>query len=399
MEDKKIHIIEDLLCKLWAGTITPAERTLLDEMAGEDSLKHLREELESDRYVMGRFKEYSKYDTHGDFNLFLKMVEKQKVVKHATKRIWIRWSYAVSIVLSIVAFIFFYQSEEKGLGEMDIASQVAKEAEHSKMSRLILSDMEVVTLDKMDGTMVLDSLGVVVAKGPRVLDYTRVKRDVKDSVAYHTLIVPKGCLYKVVLNDGTKVTLNANSRMKYPMVFSSGKREVYLDGEAFFEVTKNENAPFWVSGKNFGVRVLGTTFNVMNYDDEVMSSVTLLSGSVEMNMKDTTVRMEPGEQIEVRQNEFIGKREVDPSPYISWMEDKFCFENERLEVILRKLGRWYDVSIWYDTLTAKDTRFSGYIPNDIGLKDVLELLQETTDIEFFLQDSVVSVKDLRIKNK
>ena len=55
MEDKKIHIIEDLLCKLWAGTITPAERILLDEMAGEDSLKHLREELENDRYVMGRF--------------------------------------------------------------------------------------------------------------------------------------------------------------------------------------------------------------------------------------------------------------------------------------------------------------------------------------------------------
>ena len=77
------------------------------------------------------------------------MVEGQKAVKGATKRIWVWWSYAASIVLLIVAFIFFYRSEEKGLGEMDIASQVAKETEHSKMSRLILSDMEVVTLDKI----------------------------------------------------------------------------------------------------------------------------------------------------------------------------------------------------------------------------------------------------------
>ena len=93
----------------------------------------------------------------------------------------------------------------------------------------------------------------------------------------------------------------------------------------------------------------------------------------------------------------VGMKKVNPLPYISWMEDKFCFENERLEVILRKLSRWYDVSVLYVSPSVKDTRFSGYIPNDIGLKEVLELLQETTDITFSLQDSVISVKESRVR--
>ena len=109
------------------------------------------------------------------------------------------------------------------------------------------------------------------------------------------------------------------------------------------------------------------------------------------------MRMKPGEQIVMRQDKVVEVQVVNPLPYISWLEDKFCFEDERLEVILRKLSRWYDVSVLYNSPAVKDTRFSGYIPNDIGVKEVLELLQETTDIVFSLQDSVISVKDSRVR--
>ncbi len=398
MEDEKIHITGDLLCKLWAGTITPAEEAMLDELLGKDTVEDLREDVESDRYVMGRFKEYSKYDANEDFKLFLNRVEESETVKRLTKRSWLRWGYAASIVLFVLGGMFFYMLGEKESDNENFVRQVAQQAEHSKVARLILSDLEVVTLNEADRSVQLDSLGVVFSKGPGVLDYTRVKRgDADSSSFYHTLVVPKGCLYKVVLSDGTRVTLNADSKIKYPVVFAVGKREVYLDGEAYFDVTKNNEAPFFVTSKNFAVKVLGTSFNVMNYDDEEMSNVTLLSGSVEMRTRDTVVRMKPGEQIVMRQDKVVEVQVVNPLPYISWLEDKFCFEDERLEVILRKLSRWYDVSVLYNSPAVKDTRFSGYIPNDIGVKEVLELLQETTDIVFSLQDSVISVKDSRVR--
>lgn len=400
MEDEKIHIIGDLLCKLWAGTITFAEQAMLDELMGEDALERLQEDVESDRYVMGRFKEYSKYDAREDFKSFLSKVEEPELKKSFTKRLWVRWGYAASVVLFVLGCVFFYMLGEKDVKDGNMIRQVAKQMEFPKVARLILSDLEVVPLDETNHSVQLDSLGVVLSMGPRVLDYTRVKKGGSDSSSfYHTLVVPKGCLYKVVLSDGTRVTLNADSKMKYPVVFAPGKREVYLDGEAYFDVTKNEQEPFLVTSKNFSVRVLGTSFNVMNYDDEEMANVTLLSGSVEMMMRDTTVRMIPGEQIVMRQDQLVGVEKVNPLPYISWMEDKFCFENERLEVILRKLSRWYDVSVLYVSPVVKDTRFSGYIPNDIGLKEVLELLQETTDIIFSLQDSVISVKELRARKE
>lgn len=398
MEDEKIHIIGDLLCKSWAGTITSAEQAMLDELLNEDALEHLQEDLGSDRYVMGRFKEYSKYDAREDFKSFLSKVEEPEPKKGSTRRLWFRWGYAASIVLLVLGGVFFYMLGEKDVKDENRVRQVAQQTEFPKVARLILSDQEVVTLDEVNHSMQLDSLGVVFSKGPRVLDYTRVKKgDTDSSSFYHTLVVPKGCLYKVVLSDGTRVTLNADSKMRYPVVFASGKREVYLDGEAYFDVTKNERVPFFVTSKNFSVRVLGTSFNVMNYDDEEMANVTLLSGSVEMMTRDTTVRMIPGEQVVMRQDQLVGMEKVNPLPYISWMEDKFCFENERLEVILRKLSRWYDVSVLYVSPSVKDTRFSGYIPNDIGLKEVLELLQETTDITFSLQDSVISVKESRVR--
>ena len=246
---------------------------------------------------------------------------------------------------------------------------------------MIFPDEGVVTLDQEDESLRLDSLGILFSRGLRVLDYTRVKTTDIES-AYHTLVVPKGCLYKIVLNDGTKVSLNADSKMKYPVVFDSICRKVYLEGEAYFDVVKDEELPFYVEGRDFTVRVLGTSFNVMNYEDEKRADVTLVSGRIEMNVKDTSVYMMPGNQVIIKSGEIVEMRKVDVKPYISWMEDKFCFENERLELILRKLSRWYDVKIVCDNSTIGNIRFSGYVPNDIGIKEVLELLEETTDIEF-----------------
>lgn len=378
MKDEKIDIIIGLLRKSWLGTLTSAEKKELSALLSQNSFEQLKCDLENDAYVLEHFKKYSKYNAEVDFKSFLKVVREPRQIKRKIQQEWGRWVCAASLILFMLGGLLYYE-----LGRKEEVHIVKQEESEKKINvaRVIFPDEGVVTLDQEDESLRLDSLGILFSRGLRVLDYTRVKTTDIES-AYHTLVVPKGCLYKIVLNDGTKVSLNADSKMKYPVVFDSICRKVYLEGEAYFDVVKDEELPFYVEGRDFTVRVLGTSFNVMNYEDEKRADVTLVSGRIEMNVKDTSVYMMPGNQVIIKSGEIVEMRKVDVKPYISWMEDKFCFENERLELILRKLSRWYDVKIVCDNSTIGNIRFSGYVPNDIGIKEVLELLEETTDIEF-----------------
>ena len=103
----------------------------------------------------------------------------------------------------------------------------------------------------------------------------------------------------IILSDGSRVTLNAKSMLKYPVVFTDSIREVYVEGEALFEVKEDHGKPFIVNGKDFSVNVLGTIFNVMSYDEEPMSLVTLLKGKVKTSSGNTAVILKSGEQASI----------------------------------------------------------------------------------------------------
>ena len=388
MKDEHVHIIINLLSKSLAGKITPGEQKDLDKLIREYSLEDLVADLGDERYMMQHLRKYSKYDVRDGFQDFLNVVG-ETLPEKKTKIRWIYWCSVASVLLLILGFLFFYHVENRQ--EDEICGERKDRLENMESVRLVLADREEMVLEAGYDEKQLNSLGIFLSVGPRVLDYTRVRG--RDSlIGEHILVVPKGCLYKVILSDGTRVTLNADSRMRFPAVLGSSCRKVYLEGEAYFDVKRDENAPFLVEGRNFSVRVLGTTFNVMDYKDEEQSRVTLLSGSVEMCMEDTVVRLSPGKQVVLEKGKFVEQRLVDPVPYVSWLEDKFCFESERLENVLRKLSRWYDIVIECEQDEVNDIYFTGYIPNDIGLKEVLQLLEETADIKFFERDEKMLVR-------
>ena len=115
------------------------------------------------------------------------------------------------------------------------------------------------------------------------LSYTPIRDTVPIKITYHTLTVPKGCEFSLTLSDGSHVWLNAGSKLKYPEVFAGDHREVYLEGEAYFEVTRNEQASFSVHTRDMNLQVLGTSFNIKAYPDETETVTTLLSGSIEQH--------------------------------------------------------------------------------------------------------------------
>ena len=393
MSIDSIHIILDLILKSWAGTLTQPEEERLDELLEDPEWAQLKRDLEDDRFIMGRFKEYEKYDKIADFSCFLKRIRKHKKRRVLTASVR-RTIYVAASLLVFVMAGGVWWSERTVMISPEEGREIVIETTIDRNSvRLILGDNRMIPLTHKNEAIVLGMRGILHSEGLRTLNYKYVKSDSLENVSeYHTLIVPKGERQKVIFSDSSWVILNAQSNMKYPVAFRGKERKVYVEGEAYFEVTRDEEHPFIVSVKNFDVRVLGTSFNVMSYDDEFASSVTLLSGKVETTSGHDTVRLSPGEQVSITSDNRMTVQKTDINVVVSWMDGKFGFSNERLDVIMRKICRWYDVEVLYAVPGIRERRFTGAPANNMPLKELLEALSTTTNLQFSLRDGMITIK-------
>ena len=391
MSIDNLHIILDLILKSWAGTLTWPEEERLCELLSDPEWARLKQDLEDDRFIMGRFKEYEKYDKVADFSCFLKRIRKKR--KRVLWTTGVRRTIYVAASLLVFAMAgWLWLTEREGKYQSETPQEIAGTIDRNSV-RLILGDNKMIPLTRRSEIVVLDAKGIQHSDGLRTLNYQYVKSDsLEGTVEYHTLIVPKGEMQKVIFSDSSWVVLNARSSIKYPVMFKGEERKVYVEGEAYFEVAKDVERPFIVSLKNFDVRVLGTSFNVLSYDDEFASSVTLLSGSVETMSGNDTVRLQPGEQVAITSDNRMTVQKTDISVVVSWMDEKFGFNNERLDVIMRKICRWYDVEVLYEVPGIRERCFTGAPSSNMPLPELLEALSTTTNLQFSLRDGVITIK-------
>lgn len=207
------------------------------------------------------------------------------------------------------------------------------------------------------------------------------------------LIIPKGGEYQVVLADGTKVWLNSASRLIYPQSFVGKERRVVLSGEAFFDVAHDAERPFIVETSRMNVKVLGTRFNVNDYDDNEEVSTTLVNGSVEIvSGGQQAFRLIPGEQAYGKENE-LEKREVNVRLYTSWIDGKFLFNNTELEEIAKQISRWYDVEIFFSNESVKKVRFTGAIVKFKPLDDLVRMIESTSQVRFSVKGKTIVISE------
>lgn len=172
---------------------------------------------------------------------------------------------------------------------------------------------------------------------------------------YNKIIVPRGGEFFLTLSDGTEVWLNADSELEYPVNFVADERAVKLRGEAYFKVKKDTTKPFRVTSGEYRLQVYGTEFNMNTYHQEEIQ-VVLVQGAVgfRANLSTPELRLKPN-QLGVA-NELTGKteiKEVDVYPYIAWKNQDVVFMNERLESIMEKIERWYDVNVFFQNDSLK----------------------------------------------
>lgn len=193
------------------------------------------------------------------------------------------------------------------------------------------------------------------------------------ALLYNTLTNPRGSqIVSLTLTDGTKVWLNAESSLRYPVAFTGPDRTVEIIGEAYFEVTHDTHKPFKVRKGTTTVEVLGTAFNVNAYTDEPTLKVTLLEGKVMVAKEANKLVLQPGQQAQVAGDICLSK-DVDLESVMAWKNGRFAFQDADLPTVMRQLARWYDVTVRYQGAVPQRS-FNGKISQNLTLEQVLHIL-------------------------
>lgn len=247
----------------------------------------------------------------------------------------------------------------------------------SNKATITLGNGQQIILDSTENGTLAQEGNVTVVKNPNgEIAYTSDKETSGNKSRINTLTNPRGSnVVTLVLADGTRVWLNAESSITYPTAFADNERKVTITGEAYFEVVHNTAKPFFVKKGDAEVQVLGTHFNVNAYDDENDLKVTLLEGSVKVSdiMRSESRIIKPGEQAQVSSTIKVVK-DADPESVMAWKNGYFSFHNADLQTIMKQLARWYDIKVRYENgINAQ--RFTGDIGRTLTLKQVLEGLK------------------------
>ncbi|HMG06968.1 MAG TPA: FecR domain-containing protein [Mucilaginibacter sp.] len=236
--------------------------------------------------------------------------------------------------------------------------------------------------------------GIIAQQGNFTVDKTtdgRLRYEASESdnsnrqLEYNTLFVPRGGEYQITLPDGTKVWLNAETSLKYPVVFSKTDRKVELAGEAYFEVSHDANRPFKVVSNSQVLEVLGTHFNVESYPGEQKQITTLFQGSVKVNKGPVFSIIKPGQM--VVNDRSVSQLSILPAnneEALAWKNGYFNFNNDDIEDIMKRISRWYNVDVEYRG-TLKERQYWGTFSKSKSLSSLLNNLEETKTIHFKIE--------------
>lgn len=218
----------------------------------------------------------------------------------------------------------------------------------------------------------------------------------KEELVYKTLKTPKGKIFKIVLSDGTKVWLNAATKIKYPQKFLSRepRRIVFLEGEAFFDVSHNNNKPFIVISDEVEIEVLGTKFNVSSYTSGSNIRTTLIDGSVKVQLagnRSTSVILTPNKQAAYNKDlSRLSSYVVHTREFTAWMEDKLLFENEKFEDLILRIERTYNVAIHNNLPKLNKQKFTGEFDIE-KIDEIMKTLSTSIGFKYKIKESTVTI--------
>ncbi len=321
-----------------------------------------------------------------------------KKVRKTDFRRTLSWAVSFLIVVSL-GIVGYFLVKEKERAYQFTSTDIIQ----SDDARMILSTGEEIALKKDNSTITLNHATNQVTVNDSIIDLIKKADAGKQEAQMNEVVIPYGKKSELLLADGTKVWLNAGSRLAFPSKFTKNIREVFLEGEACFEVEKNEEQPFIVKAGKLEIKVLGTHFNVSAYPTDNVIETVLLEGSVSVERARTLglgkseVLLKPNQKASFKKekNDFSITDETDADIYIAWTYGWLKYERENLKSVLRKVERYYNVEIRLPDNYPQDDKITGKLDLKESLNEAMEILADASGTEFrIIGDKVYMEKKL-----
>lgn len=300
-------------------------------------------------------------------------------VQRSKRTLMLRITSAAAVLLIVAAGFWVNTYQHRGIKDRITLAQDIPPGKRTAI--LVLDNGDTISLNDVKHGLAISKDAITYDDG------TSVHRG-KVAETMINASTPRGGTYDLTLSDGTVVSLNSESLLRFPQVFKGHSRVVELMGEAYFQVAKNKAMPFIVKSAGQSVEVLGTHFNINSYAGAV-SSTTLVEGSVKIQAGTAERILIPGQQADVRADGLLVKQ-ADVEAVISWKDGYFRFNDESIQEIMLKVARWYDVEVVYDGEVTKEG-FTGAISRFSNISDVLDMLERTKTVHFKLEGRRVTV--------
>lgn len=303
------------------------------------------------------------------------------------KRAW-PWMAAASVVLAAGLWLFPNANVKPPDTVVTIHKSSTEIAPGGNKAILTLSNGQKIILDSANnGTIAKQGNQAIHKTADGQIDYSRTVGNSTTAELYNTMATPVGGVYTLTLSDGTQVTLDAQSSITYPVVFTGKQRQVKITGQAYFKVTHNAAMPFSVSVNDQTIEDLGTEFNINAYT--ATTTTTLIKGLVRVNYKDQHVTIKPGKFVANVQDKLM-VADADTDEETAWKYGLFVFNNESITSIMQQVARWYDVDVNFKG-NVKDINFIGNYSRNKSLTTLLKNIESTERVKFLIEGRRITV--------
>ena len=301
-------------------------------------------------------------------------------------------SIAAAIALLVCGIIFFKYNAGNNEG---LTQSAGTDVLPGKMgATLTLGNGKKIRLSEVSTGKIATEPGITVSKtanGQIVYQIVAAKDGSNNPNPINTLSTAKGETYMLILPDQSKVWMNSASSISFTSNLSdNGMRRVKVEGEAYFEITKDKRHPFIVESKNQQIKVLGTHFNINSYANEPVTSTTLLEGSLQVVSGNDVKIIRPGQQA-LTKNGTISVSAANIESVTDWKDGDFYLNHLNFKVAMRKIARWYDVEVIFDPSFPDDVETGGWISRDQKLSVVLKLIESSGQVHFKIRGKKVFV--------
>jgi transmembrane sensor len=372
----KDPIINDILVKALSGDeLNPQEQALFDEwLAADEANQAMYASWKDETYFREKLREVHQIDVaEAKRKIDEKIAANGRVIP--LRRNWIPYAAAAVLLIGVMTYFWTNRSSPATSPQPNTIVHQNDVAPGQSKAVLTLSDGRRIALDSNNINSLTEQGNLIKNKNGQLVYQPGSKHT--SEVLYNTLTTARGETYSIVLSDGSTVTLNSASSIRYPIAFPNGDRKIEVTGEAFFDVAHDAAHPFIVSKGGIEVTVLGTQFNVNTYEDEI-PRVTLIKGSVKVALeKQPPVFIKPGQQAFVSNDNHLKVTDhVNLEEVMAWKNGRFYFDNASITTVMTQLQRWYNIEVVYEG--AKPTQvFGGELQRNLNLSQIIRALEHT----------------------